>query len=48
MMFYDSNGKIKIQEQLTEAFNIQREWRQSDVLSRTLFKYSIVECDKEY
>jgi hypothetical protein len=37
-----------IQEQLTEAFNIQRGWRQGDALPTTLFKYGIVERDKEY
>jgi len=32
---------------LTEAFNIQRRWRQRDAFSTTLFKYGIVERDTE-
>jgi hypothetical protein len=37
MMLQDSDGKVKIQEQLTEAFNIERGLRQGDALATTLF-----------
>jgi glutaminase len=33
----DSNGKVKIQGQLTEAFGIERSLKQDDVLSTALF-----------
>lgn len=36
-MTQDSNRKVKIQEQLTEAFGIERGWRQGDALSTTMF-----------
>jgi len=37
MMLQDSNGKVKILGQMTEAFGIQRGLRQGDALSTTLF-----------
>ena len=37
MMLQDSDGKVKIQGQLTEAFGIERDLRQGDPLSTTLF-----------
>jgi hypothetical protein len=36
-MLQDSNGKVKIQGQQTEAFDIERGLRQDDALSTILF-----------
>jgi Reverse transcriptase (RNA-dependent DNA polymerase). len=43
MALHDSNGKMKMQGQLTEAFGIERGCRQGDALSTTMFNCALEE-----
>jgi hypothetical protein len=41
MKLQDSNRKVKIQGQLTEAFGIERSLRQGDALSTALYRCTV-------